>query len=263
MSWTTDGRSLTLNSSTARQLCELNNRFYLEHAESFSSSRQSPWPGWQRCLGQIDDDLLAGNNEFRVLDLACGNLRFESFLRSEYPELKLAYYAVDNCDVLIPNEASVNYQHLDILEVLLQGYDLNDHLEVPECSLTVSFGFMHHTPLQGYREKVLDYLIEKTEPGGSIVVTFWQFMKDESLRSKALDVHKRALRELGLGELAENDFLLDWNNIAGVYRYCHSFSDEEIYELLEKVVQKTELIDRFVSDGRSHSLNTYVVLKKL
>ena len=247
---------------TARRLNKINTAFYNEHADSFSAARGQTWPGWQRCFDLILKDLTNSGNNLTVLDLACGNLRFETFLRSQLPSLELSYYAVDNCDSLVPQKTLVNYVHLDILDVLQRGDVLSDSLALPQCNLAVCFGFMHHMPLRDHRNKILDYLIYQVVPGGFVIVTFWQFLKDEGLRAKAQDTHKRALGELDLGELDENDFLLDWNGIAGAYRYCHSFSEEEIDELVGSVASRAELIARFVSDGRSDTLNTYLVLRK-
>ncbi len=70
--------------ATARSLIELNNRFYTRNAASFSATRSAPWAGW-RALSELlaqhgwsnpDDDGTGAAEERRVLDLACGNLRF-------------------------------------------------------------------------------------------------------------------------------------------------------------------------------------------
>ena len=92
-------------------------------------------------------------------------------------------------------------------------------------------------------------------------MSFWQFLRSEAMREKAQASHNRALVELGLEDLDDNDYLLGWKNIPGAYRYCHSFSDAEIDQLVEAVTEDATLVARFASDGRTDDLNTYVILR--
>ena len=251
-----------MDTYTARRLSALNTRFYREHSASFSSSRKAPWPGWQACLAHLREELPDPGKELLVFDLACGNLRFEHFLLAELPEYRLNCFGVDNCDDLLPASPLVSYQHLDVLDALFQGRELTNSFEAPPCSVAVSFGFMHHIPLPELRRAVLNSLIEQVCPGGYVITTFWQFMNDAGLRAKALALQAEARAELGLKDLDEDDFLLSWNNIPGAYRYCHNFSEAEIDELLESVSAQASLHSRFSADGRTNTLNTYVILKR-
>lgn len=117
--------------ATARSLIELNNRFYTRNAASFSATRSAPWAGW-RALSELlaqhgwsnpDDDGTGAAEERRVLDLACGNLRFERFLADEFPKLNLRFVAVDSCAELACDTAvrdiDCTYRQIDVLQVLL------------------------------------------------------------------------------------------------------------------------------------------------
>jgi SAM-dependent methyltransferase len=267
-----------MNNQTADLLRRINNDFYRHNSASFSATRNAPWPGWARCLEVLMREMpnvapnaspqkVSDNRRgVAVFDLACGNLRFEAFLREALPELTLAFYAVDACDSLVPPMPGVDYQSLDILGALQDGVCLNSHITAPLCDLSVSFGFMHHIPLQTHREEILASLIRQTHPGGDIMVSLWQFLNNEALAAKSHVSHKRALAELGLKELEEldeNDCLLGWQNIAGAYRYCHSFSEAEIDRLVEITGETTSLIARFSSDGKTNNLNSYLILKVL
>lgn len=119
-----------MNESFARALCQLNNRFYQEQAASFSNTRQAAWPGWERCLEHIADHLAlntpaehATKRPLSILDVACGNLRFEEFLTRSLPQGSFAVTALDTCDDLLPEEPlhNIRYQHCDIIEALLGG----------------------------------------------------------------------------------------------------------------------------------------------
>lgn len=119
-----------MNESFARALCQLNNRFYQEQAASFSNTRQAAWPGWERCLEHIANHLALNTSAehetkrpFSILDVACGNLRFEEFLTRSLPQGSFAVTALDTCDDLLPEEPlpNVRYRHCDIIDALLNG----------------------------------------------------------------------------------------------------------------------------------------------
>jgi SAM-dependent methyltransferase len=256
-----------MNDTTAKILCEINTDFYRNNSESFSSTREAPWPGWLRCM-ELLTPLLKDMNNLLILDLACGNLRFEKWLGSASAnaagKVNTTFYAVDNCDDLLPSDTSnVHYQNLDILDTVLHGLSLTDLIAAPPCDISVAFGFMHHIPSKKHRRTVLLALIEHTRPGGYVIVSFWQFLKNPGLREKAQVTHERALAKLNLPPLDDNDYLLGWKDLPDQFRYCHSFSETEIDELIDEVSTKTTTVARFVSDGRSNDLNTYVVLEIL
>jgi SAM-dependent methyltransferase len=226
-----------------------------------------------------------------VLDLACGNLRFERFLSAALPKLAIDFYAVDNyaegaaagggavvqADSRgaaggggrsdsrgVAQTPSLHYQSLDILEALASGGPLSERLEAPSCDLAVAFGFLHHIPLPEQRQAVLASLIEHTRPGGYVAVTFWQFLQNQALAKKARAAHQRALAELqlkGLDALEKNDCLLGWQDTPGAYRYCHSFSQTEIDLLAAAVAPQATPVARFNADGRTNNLNTYLILR--
>jgi SAM-dependent methyltransferase len=268
-----------MNQKTARLLCALNSSFYEEHAASFSATRQAPWSGWTRCVELLRElEFGLSGTSLSVFDLACGNLRFESFLAHELSATELQFFAVDNCDALVPAELagqaeptesakpSLHYQNLDLTDLLLRGLSLHEHLDAPPCDLAVCFGFLHHVPCAQYRKELLLSLIETTKPGGLVIVSLWQFMRNEALRIKALAAHARALEELEpydlRDQLDENDVLLGWQDKPRAFRYCHHFSDAEIDDLIDAVKDHATPVARFVADGRSNNLNSYVVLRR-
>ncbi|MEG0072192.1 MAG: hypothetical protein RR362_03115 [Raoultibacter sp.] len=250
-----------MNAETAEALRTITNNFYKNQCDSFSETRKAPWFGWEKCLATITEADPAAWQDFSVFDLACGNLRFEDFISSLFTQATIAFYAVDNCDALVPFSPSVDYQSFDVLDALCRGESITDHLTAPACDLSVSFGFLHHVFSHAYREAILESLIAQTRPGGYIVISLWQFLNSAEMAEKAQVTHVRALEELGLPALDENDYLLGWKNLPGQYRYCHSFSETEIDQLIAAVANRTTLVSRFAADGRTGNLNTYVVLR--
>lgn len=252
----------------ALRLCALTGEFYRANAESFSQTRQSPWQGWVRLLEVMG--LAAEQNPLCVLDLACGNLRFERYLADALPSRMLSGYAVDSCDPLVEagerNESDalsrMSFQNLDAIERLSAGC-LREALEAPDasCDLAVSFGFMHHVPLERWRAGLLRALVAKVRPGGFVAVSFWRFLNSDKLARKAEETTSRARAELGIPELPPNDYLLGWQDTQGLYRYCHHFDEPEIERLLAMVADSADLVSRFEADGKTGNLNEYVVLR--
>lgn len=96
---------INMDVAFAEKLSELNNDFYRNQAVSFSDTRHAKWPGWERCL----DEIRAASRDkqaLRVLDIACGNLRFEEYLAKYCEELPVNWQvfvnALDACDDLVP-----------------------------------------------------------------------------------------------------------------------------------------------------------------
>lgn len=208
-----------------------------------------------------------------VLDLACGNLRFEEFLAREFPHALFRFNAVDTCQALASPQAlaqaNIRYREVDILQHALAGHCSIDG--VPTCDLAVCFGFMHHVPSHELRSAVLETLCAHTAPHGLIVVSFWQFMRDERLARKAMRAGALAadasspFAALGTdtSQLEEHDHFLGWQTDPSPLRYCHHFPEAEIDELVASVGTIAREVARYSADGSSGTLNRYLVLEKL
>lgn len=276
-----------MDTKFAQMLCQLNNDFYRDQAVSFSDTRHAKWPGWECCLKAVSSVFLDQSNSV-VLDVACGNLRFEKFLASQLLERQIQVWALDSCDELLPQTCAgtlvekvnadgvdtpdatdvhlqINYLHCDVMEAI--GSSKAFTYGIPQTDISVSFGFMHHVPLPEWRVQLLNSLIEATKPGGFVCVSFWEFLADEGLAAKAYKTHERALAELGpvwgfsSADFNDGDFLLGWRNTPGAYRYCHSFSTSEVDALIATVSSRAECVARFRADGRTETLNEYIVLQ--
>lgn len=295
-----------MDTSTILALIELNNEFYARHAESFSATRSAPWDGWGalvRILGERGWELPALPQGTRgeaprcsgrapaILDLACGNLRFERFLTEALPGSRFEFHAVDSCPALANGAggelASCTFHPRDILESLMSGDELI--AGVPACRLSVCFGFMHHVPSAELRQKVLDALLGHTAPERLIVLSFWQFMNDDRLARKAARadealrmaiaqqagaggaaIESRADDTLGttplgidIAQLDENDHFLGWQADPSPLRYCHHFDEREIDDLAASVGTGAREVARYSADGASGTLNRYLVLERL
>ncbi len=236
----------------------------------------------------------------RILDVACGNVRFKSFLEGALPNATWDYRAVDACERLVGAPAGVAFTSCDIVSALIEGHALpfassgSEGADVVPVSgdsagdacedapredsarksagsegvnadLTACFGFFHHVPGREARERLLRALCAATVPGGLVAVSLWRFMDDPGLAKKAHESHEAALKhfsEQGLClRLDANDYLLGWQQTQGVFRYCHHFTDEEVKVLAASVSDIAQLADCFRADGRTGSLNEYLVFR--
>ena len=231
----------------------------------------------------------------RILDVACGNVRFKGFLERALPNMTWDYHAVDACEQLVGAPAGVAFTPCDIVSALIEGRALpfvprgfegkgvasvsgssiGDACEDTACrgagsdgvnaDLTVCFGFFHHVPGREARERLLRALCAATVSGGLVAVSLWRFMDEPGLAKKAHESHEAALKhfaEQGLClRLDANDYLLGWQQAQGVFRYCHHFTDEEVKALAASVNDIAQLADCFRADGRTGSLNEYLVFR--
>lgn len=199
--------------TTMRALCQLNTEFYERNAASFSQTRAAPWEGWRRCMAACRFDGLAeaafdqpanAQTADSVLDIACGNLRFEAFLANAYPHIDWSFFAVDNCEPLVASgqedvAKKVHFTCEDIVSNLLEGLPAAEPANIPSLAaatpfdLVVSFGFLHHIPSFDLRQRFLLEALSQVKPGGYLVVSFWQFLNDPAKRAKIEQTHAEAL----------------------------------------------------------------------
>ena len=248
-----------------RQLNALTSEFYAREAASFSATRQAPWHGWEQAWNTIFGfDPAFAARPLSVLDLGCGNLRFERFLTERAAD-PLSVHAVDNCAALAQEgiglretscesdsphpaggylaralsasnagaapSAPVTFQELDIVEALLIG-TFAERLPRVSCDVAVAFGVMHHLATFEHRAAVLESLVASLRPGGFAVVSFWQFLNDPRLAAKAEATTADGRARHRLPPLGSGDVLLGWQHAENVFRFCHHTSDSEIDALL-------------------------------
>lgn len=289
-------RGTALDATTIDFLRQVNNDFYARCAPSFSASRNAPWVGWCSCLEAAQDcgavrlcdgpgvhlydrataqpGAIRKGAPVRVLDVACGNMRFAAFLREELRGRQIDYFAVDDCAGLVPHLPedegfSTCFQNLDIIGELAVGVGLARAIDAEPCDLVGCFGFFHHVPSFELRVRLIDALLRKTASGGVVCASFWQFMGDEKFVKKAEAWNSKARGELAsagldVSQLETGDYFLGWQNEPGLWRYCHHFEELEIDALVAAACEggKAREVARFSADGKSSAMNRYVVLQK-
>ncbi len=269
-----------MDKACARFLNQVNSRFYEAVSASFSETRTHPWPGWEMALNEIER-INPGFRPRVVVDFACGNLRFEKFLKGWLAEggkvegdkacanvEGITFHAFDNCAALVGSgTVEAQLHELDIVEALIEGKLEEALRELEPANLAVSFGFFHHIPGYPARIQLLKALLDTLKPGGFAVISLWQFMNDPKLAAKAHESHASACLRLAaqghdIEQLDENDWLLGWQDTDAV-RYCHHFTEEEIASLALSAGKQARLVADFASDGKSGVLNRYLVFEKI
>lgn len=247
------------------------------HAQGLCASEQPECPKASCGPRQPESRSPAQPTQLSVLDLACGNLRFERFLTEALPGTSLSADAVDNCAPLVedaPQPAGVRFHELDLAGALLNETlaprvagrpDPLAPLGLAPCDLAVCFGFLHHVPGIEARAALMRALVGQLRPGGVAIVSLWRFLDDARLARKAAASHPRALADLGLADeaLDEGDRLLGWQEAPGAWRYCHHFPAAEVDALADATCAATGAreLARFDADGASGHLNRYLVLQ--
>lgn len=237
-----------MDETTRNRLLALNRDFYAREAESFSATRNHPWPGWVR----VADGLAPGR--LSVLDAGCGNGRLARFL--------------------LERDETTDYVGVDASEALIEAaraatpgarFELVDLIESPDAipegpfGLVAVFGLLHHLPGFDTRVRLLLQLASRLARGGRIAATCWRFGSDPRVEGRLLDWGDR----VDPARLDPGDHLLRWGESPGVGRYCHFATDGEIDRMAKSVeTEGFDLVDRFRSDGKSGDLNEYLVWER-
>ena len=244
-----------MDDATARALNRINRRFYAEQARAFSSTRESPWPGWRRLAERLEAEALT--RAPAVLDVGCGNARFGRFLAERAPALR--YTGVDASAALlaVARERGGLGPEPVLHELDLVEEDLPAWLGARRFDLIVLFGVLHHVPGGARRETLLRGLLAHLAPTGVLALTSWRLARFERFRARALP-WEASPEPLDPAQLEPGDRLLPWDRGEGV-RYVHFAHDEETAELVARTGAR--LVERYEADGRDEALNHYFLLR--
>lgn len=251
-----------MDPSLVRRLNRVNREFYRRHAESFSSTRQAPWPGWDRVL-----EVLPSSGPESVLDLGCGNGRFARFLaaRERFPR---RYVGMDLSPRLL---AKARRSLGDAATASRCRWLVADLLEPPPLkgpgfSLVLLLGVLHHVPGHATRARLLEAAAELVAPGGVLAVTVWMFDRSDRMRRRLLSSQEAAAR-LGPGVdaagLEPGDYLMPWgagSSAEPPVRYCHALSEAEADELSARLPLAPAA--DFEADGAAGNLNRYLLWRR-
>lgn len=248
----------------ARQLADLNRRFYANHAAAFAYARSTPQPGIQRILSRIPSGA-------HVLEIGCGDGKVARAL-VEQTSLG-SYLGLDLDEGMIEKAwrvASGKWQvkadlppatfHLPPVSFAradLTSQDWQQKLGARTFDWILAFSVFHHLPGFETRARILRDLAGHLAPSGTCVMSNWQFTRSERLKQRI--VPWSALN-LAPSDVEPNDYLLSWerNNQRGL-RYVHVLDESESRQMAEAA--GLIVAEVFRSDGVSGDLADYVVMQ--
>lgn len=250
-----------MDNKTIQTLNELNQKFYETVGSEFDRTRQQYWEGWDTFLPHLN---LISDSNMRVLDVACGNSRFGRFLDEYLPTKQIEYVGIEREPQLLsladsalkPTHLHYRLENNDIVENLLNK-NLSNTIR-GTYDLIVVFGLLHHIPSQQLREELIAILTKTLKPNGLLIVSSWQFARLPRFSERFVEPQVAGMNDV---VLEKNDYILDWKRAIVAYRYCHFADETELKELLN-ITSDLDIIDSYYADGKTHSLNCYVIGQK-
>ena len=242
-----EGYNAGMDSATSDRLLALNREFYDRFGGSFSATRQRLQPGVKKILDSIQTD-------DSVLDLGCGNGHFlhEINRRSH----KGTLLGVDFSLPLLRDAGAVpgvSFREVDLSKLSA----ISGQLSAPDgWSVITMFATLHHIPSHEIRMSILQTVKKLLKPGGRFILSNWQFLNSEKLKSR-IQLWSRA--GLSDRDVDEGDYLLDWRSDGQGLRYAHHFSAEELAGLAAQAGMRVS--ESFLSDGENGRLGLYQICR--
>ncbi len=238
-----------MDQNLVKRLTALNQNFYSQFAHAFSETRSSAQTRLERVVALIGD-------ETRVLDVGCGNGRLAERLDHEWR--RVTYVGVDASSELI-GIATARNAHVHQVSAEFRVSDLTQPgwsaaFAPASFDVIVMLAVLHHVPGYAARAAVMRDLAALLKPGGTLLMTNWQFERNDRQRKRIVAWSQVAIDER---ELEPGDALLAWRRGGVGYRYCHLVTKAEVMQLAEQA--GLQVIKQFFADT---DLNLYSILEK-
>jgi SAM-dependent methyltransferase len=232
-----------MNSLTAQKLIELNREFYTRFGAEFSSTRQRLQPGVRRILDSLRGDEL-------ILDIGCGNgeLARELTRRNHHG----SYLGVDFSPPLLSAASRSHSFPVNFMQADLSSTEWALKVEGSKFNVVFAFAVLHHIPSVEMRLNILRTVRNLLKENGKFILSNWQFLNSEKLKSRIQDWAQVNIRA---SELDEGDYLLDWRSGGKGLRYAHHFSGAELSALADQIGMRVSA--SFLSDGDGGNLGLY------
>ncbi len=242
-----------MDAQIVEQLIALNKNFYSQFAGEFSETRPTGKINLEHILPYLADGV-------KILDVGCGNGRLVERLDRE--GLTLTCIGVDAAPELI-EIATVRCSRLRhvaatfrVAELTQRGW--SEDLPGAPFDLVTALAVLHHVPSFGLRREVLRDIHALLRPGGTLIMTNWQFDRNdrghlgERLRKKIVP-----WKTVGIDEraLEPGDALITWKRGGTGYRYCHRITENEVERMAAESGLK--IVKQFFADA---GLNLYSLL---
>lgn len=240
-----------MDAEIAQRLIALNKAFYQKLAAPFSATRGQLQPGVRRVLASVPNDA-------NILDLGCGNGGIAAELFGKGHTGK--YVGLDFSEELLKvAKLKVEGSRFSFGAADLTSPDWNIQPPVSNLQFDFIFAFavLHHLPSREIRLRFLRQVGGLLASTGRFVLSNWQFLNSPKLKARI-----QPWEAIGLAEslVDAGDYLLDWRSGGNGLRYVHHFDTGELAGLAREA--GFEMVDQFVSDGRTENLALYQIWMK-
>jgi tRNA (uracil-5-)-methyltransferase TRM9 len=240
-----------MDESTVERLLALNREFYAAFVDQFAGSRTLADPALTGILPHIPA-------QAKVLDVGCGNGRLALLLDRERPGA--TYVGLDAVPELIEvarsqaanlNSVTAQFHVADIARP-----NWSSVIESLSIDTIVCLAVLHHIPSFDLRLRVVREMRRVLAPGGTVILSTWQFLDSERMRRKIVDWSEVGMAE---GDLEPGDYLLDWKRGGRGLRYCHLVDKDEVERLTTESGLRVR--ETFRAGGREGDLSLFAILQ--
>ena len=247
-----------MDTSTARQLVELNRQFYADFGKNFSATRQRIQPGVRKILSGL-------KGTERILDLGCGNGELARTLaqtgfHGTYLGLDFSLPLLADA-VSQPEGFSAAFRAADLTTLTVDEGPTTEAafvLHPSSFDMIFAFAVLHHIPGIEMRRGILQKVHSLLEPDGKFIHSNWQFLNSEKLKAR---IQPWSAAHLSAADVDGGDYLLDWRSGGLGLRYAHHFSAQELSQLAAETGFR--LVESFFSDGEGGRLGLYQVWERV
>jgi hypothetical protein len=95
-------------------------------------------------------------------------------------------------------------------------------------------------------------------PGGTLIVSVWQFLSSPRLQRRILPWSTTGLRN---EDVDPGDYLLSWGEGAAGHRYCAAIDEANLCELTTRAGLAT--VETFYADGHEGNLSLYGIFRSI
>lgn len=241
---------INMDSRTQEKLLAINQIFYDNFADSFSTTRHQVQPGVRELINEMV-------HAKAILDVGCGNGTLARALAEKgymgtYMGLDMSKDLLENAKRHLGTQQQGDFS---FLTVELANPEWHRTLPMRSYGWLVSFAVLHHIPGKELRQEIVQAFATLVTQESYIAISVWQWQNSPRLRERVLPWSTAGLSE---ETVDEGDVLLDWRagETLGL-RYVHTYDEDELAALAKDGGFK--VIDSFYSDGKSGDLALYQI----
>ncbi len=227
------------------RLVTINHEFYQRFAEHFSSSRSTPWDGFEFVAANLPQPCE------KFLDVGCGDGRLGRYLHEQ--RRIDAYTGVDFSSSLLDEGRTLGttsfYERNLLAAHPLEGLGMFDSI--------ACIAALHHIPGHVNRVNLLREMGDHLNANGRLILSTFQFLLSARLRKKVVAWESV---EIDSADLEPNDYLVDWKRGGDGVRYIAYLDHATTRALMDEA--GFEIVEEFSADGKTNNLNFYVCGKK-